>query len=118
MNGEKFDTLNRETKEIWNRKAVFWDERFGDQGNAFHQAVVAPATERLLAVRPDERILDIACGNGAFSRRLADLGAEVVAVDFSETFLERAKARSAAYAGRIEYRLLDATDEAQLMSLG
>ncbi len=118
MSAEEIDTLNDETREIWNQKAPFWDEVFGDQGNAFHQAVVAPATERLLEIRSAERVLDIACGNGAFSRRLAELGAEVVAIDFSETFLDRAKIRTTAHADRIEYRLLDATDEAQLLTLG
>ena len=54
---EESASLNAETQEIWNRKAGFWDERFGDQGNAFHQAVIAPATERLLALHPDERVL-------------------------------------------------------------
>jgi 2-polyprenyl-3-methyl-5-hydroxy-6-metoxy-1,4-benzoquinol methylase len=118
MRAEEIEALNDQTREIWNRKAPFWDDVFGDQGNAFHQAVVAPATERLLDIQSGERVLDIACGNGAFSRRLAELGAQVVAVDFSETFLERARARTTERADQIEYQLLDATNEAQLLTLG
>lgn len=118
MDAEQIDALNATTQEIWNRKAAFWDDQFGDQGNAFHLAAVAPATERLLEIHPGERVLDIACGNGAFSRRLAELGASVVAVDFSATFLERARARTTEQPDQIEYRLLDAMDEAQLLSLG
>lgn len=109
--------LTAETQELWDRKAAYWDERFGE-GNPFHLTLIAPATERLLQVQPGETILDIACGNGAFARRMADLGARVVAFDFSRVFLERARARSGDYAGRIDYRHIDATDETQLLSLG
>jgi 2-polyprenyl-3-methyl-5-hydroxy-6-metoxy-1,4-benzoquinol methylase len=109
--------LTRETQAIWDGKAAFWDEQMGE-GNAWHRTLVAPAVERLLAPQVGETILDVACGNGQFARRLAELGANVVATDFSPTFLERARARSAAFAGRIDYRLVDATDEAQLLALG
>jgi SAM-dependent methyltransferase len=49
---------------------------------------------------------------------MADLGAHVLAVDFSIGMLDRARARSAAYENRIEYRQVDATDEEQLLTLG
>jgi SAM-dependent methyltransferase len=112
--------LNRETQQIWDANARFWDDRFGE-GNDFQRVLIGPATERLLALRPGELVLDAACGNGAFSRRMAELGARVVAFDFSAQFLERAKARTAEradLADRIEYHLIDATDEAQLLALG
>src|SRR3712207_5574613 len=85
------------TQAIWERKAAYWDERMGE-GNAFTRVLVAPATERLLALQAGETVLDVACGNGVISRRLAALGATVVATDFSGTFLERARARSTPYA--------------------
>ena len=112
--------LNRETQQIWDANARFWDARFGE-GNDFQRLLIGPATERLLALRPGELVLDAACGNGAFSRRMAELGARVVAFDFSAQFLERARARTSErpdLAGRIEYHLIDATDEAQLLALG
>ena len=113
----ELNAVNRQAQEIWNRNAEWWDEQTGE-GNKFQRVLIGPATERLLALRPGERVLDIACGNGAFSRNMARLGAQVVAFDFSERFLERAKARTNEHADRIDYRLVDATDEAQLMTLG
>ncbi|MER3486306.1 MAG: hypothetical protein C4345_10360, partial [Chloroflexota bacterium] len=110
-------TLVRETQDIWNAKAAFWDARMGD-GNAFQRILLGPACERLLAIQPGDLVLDLACGNGVFARRLAELGARVVAIDFSERFLERARARSTSCGDRIEYQLVDATDEAQLIALG
>ena len=106
--------LNRETWQLWESKAEFWDERMGE-GNQFQRVLVGPATERLLQIRPGERVLEIACGNGVMSRRLAQLGANVVATDFSPTFLDRARAGKGEYAGRLEYVLVDATDERQLL---
>lgn len=107
-----------EVRAIWNANAAWWDEVTGPDGNDFQQLLIGPATERLLALRPGETVLDIACGNGAFARRLAALGARAVAFDFSEVFIDRARAHTADHADRIEYRVLDATDEAALLALG
>ncbi|HEY8447332.1 MAG TPA: class I SAM-dependent methyltransferase [Thermomicrobiales bacterium] len=115
--GAEDRSLVSDVRERWEAKAAFWDERMGD-GNAFQRILIGPACERLLAVQPGEQILDVACGNGVFARRLSALGARVVAVDFSERFLELAKTRGAPPPGEIDYRLVDATDEEQLLALG
>lgn len=109
--------LNRETQDIWNQNAVFWDDYMGE-GGQFQQLLIGPPTERLLGLKPGERVLDIACGNGAFSRRMAQIGADVVACDFSAKFIECARARATKQADRIVYLVLDATDESQLIALG
>jgi len=109
--------LNEETRKIWEQNATFWDERMGD-GNDFQRLLVAPASERLLNLQPGETVLEIACGNGVFARRMARLGVHVIATDFSAQMLERARARNSEYGDRIEYRLLDATREGQIVALG
>jgi 2-polyprenyl-3-methyl-5-hydroxy-6-metoxy-1,4-benzoquinol methylase len=108
---------NAETREAWNENAAYWDERIGE-GNDFVEVLIWPAVSRLLAPKPDDRILDIACGNGLYARRLAAVGAAVVAFDFSEKLIARARQRTNAYADRINYLVLDATDEAGLSNLG
>jgi 2-polyprenyl-3-methyl-5-hydroxy-6-metoxy-1,4-benzoquinol methylase len=109
--------LIAEVRDIWDVKAAFWDEQMGE-GNTFQLELIGPAVERLLAVRPGERILDVGCGNGVSSRRLAHLGAHVVAIDTSARFLDLAQSRSEELSNRIEYRLVDASDEEELVSLG
>lgn len=104
-----------DSRDRWERIAASWDDYMGDVGNAFHREVIRPETERLLAVREHDRVLDIACGNGNFSRRLSDLGAEVVGIDCSRTMIERARARTP---GDIRYLVMDASDEQSLLSLG
>jgi len=126
-NGDDLERANEETREVWNQNAAFWDARMGE-GNDFVEVLQWPAIERLLALRPGERILDVACGNGLTSRRMAAMGAQVVAFDFAEEMIAHAIERTTApstagpgtagYAGRIQYRVLDATDEAALLALG
>ena len=116
-NPDELDALTRETQAIWDENAEWWADRISD-GNQFQLKIVNPPTERLLNLQPGERVLDIACGNGAFARHLARLGAKVVAFDFSERFIAWARERSAETGDNITYHVLDATDEAQLLTLG
>src|SRR3979490_3036048 len=108
-----FPELNRHTKEIWDHNARWWDAKMGE-GNKWHTSLIAPATEKLLAIRPGERVLELACGNGQFARRLAFLEANVVACDFSVAFLDCARLRTTENTKSIEYQLVDLTDERQL----
>ena len=73
--GEEVKPLNAESAAIWDANAANWATRMGDDGNAFHRPLVAPAAKRLLGVQAGQLILDVACGNSVFARRLARLGA-------------------------------------------
>ena len=48
---------------------------------------------QLLAPRPGERILDLGCGDGALTEKLASLGCKVVGVDASELQIAAARER-------------------------
>lgn len=109
--------LKHEARRLWDRKAGFWHAQFGE-GNEFHKTLIEPAVDRLLALKPDELVLDIGTGNGAFARWLAARGARVVAFDFSTVFIALARNRTVEYTERVEYLTIDATDAAQLLALG
>jgi len=113
----EFEGLNDAVREIWDTNADYWNERMGD-GNDFHRLLIAPAQERLLNLHPGETVLDVACGNGQFSRRMAQLGADIVAIDVSPRMIENARASSTDNQDRIEYRVIDATDRSALVALG
>lgn len=115
---ENLDDLNRETREAWEANAEVWDNRMGDEGNDFFNILCWPALASLLNLKPDSHILDIACGNGLTTRRLAELGAQVTAFDFSSNLIEKAKARLADHASQVNFHVIDATDKSQLLSLG
>jgi 2-polyprenyl-3-methyl-5-hydroxy-6-metoxy-1,4-benzoquinol methylase len=113
----EFAVLNTDTVQAWEALAPWWDDATGE-ADEFHRRLVIPATDRLLAVRPGERVLDAACGNGGYARHLAAQGAEVVAFDASRRFVELAERRTTDLRDRISYRHLDATDRAALLALG
>lgn len=108
---------HEETLDAWNANAAYWDDRMGE-GNDFVEVLNWPALQRMLDLQPGQRVLDIGCGNGLYARRLAALGAEVVATDFAPEMVARAEARASSGPGTITYRVLDATDEAALLALG
>jgi 2-polyprenyl-3-methyl-5-hydroxy-6-metoxy-1,4-benzoquinol methylase len=109
---------NQFTRDAWEANAEVWDARMGDEGNDFFNILCWPAMASLLNAQPGQHILDIACGNGLTSRRLAALGAQVTAFDFSAKLIEKAKTRSTNYQSLITYHVVDATHGQQLLSLG
>jgi 2-polyprenyl-3-methyl-5-hydroxy-6-metoxy-1,4-benzoquinol methylase len=104
-------------RAAWETNAQWWDAHYGE-GNDFHLTRIAPPTERLLGLEAGEKVLDVACGNGAFTRRMAQLGATVVGFDFSASFIECARKRTVEHAERIEYHVVDATDRDAMLALG
>jgi 2-polyprenyl-3-methyl-5-hydroxy-6-metoxy-1,4-benzoquinol methylase len=113
----EFPELNEEVREIWDKNADYWNQRMGE-GNDFHRMLIGPTQERLLNLRPGETVLDIGCGNGQFARRMAQLGARVVALDVSPRMIDNARANTCEHQERIDYRVIDATDRSALVALG
>jgi ubiquinone/menaquinone biosynthesis C-methylase UbiE len=107
------DRLHDRVRAAWEELAGFWDERV-EADQTWQRHLIQPSVERLLRLEPGERILEIACGNGAFARRMSELGGVVLATDFSDAMLERARA----HGGDVEYRSVDATDVDALLALG
>jgi SAM-dependent methyltransferase len=69
-----------------------WDpERYAR--NARFVSDLGMPVVQLLAPRPGERILDLGCGDGALTEKLASLGCEVVGVDASEMQIAAARKR-------------------------
>ncbi len=108
--------LKNDVQSRWDTNATFWDGKMGE-GNQFHRILIEPATLRLLDLKPNERVLEIACGNGQFARKMTSLGAQVLATDFSPAMIERARAHREPFNDRVDYRVLDATDADALNAL-
>lgn len=66
----------------------------GEHGTEFQQTIIVPGLLRLLALRKGERVLDVACGQGALSLALHQAGAEVVGVDLSPALIAKARQRA------------------------
>jgi 2-polyprenyl-3-methyl-5-hydroxy-6-metoxy-1,4-benzoquinol methylase len=114
MNANKANQpANEETRQTWDANAAYWDEKMGE-GNDFVNLLEWPATLRMLDPQPAQHILDIATGNGLTARRLAAMGSQVSAFDFSEELIKLAQARTSAGL-RITYYVLDATEEEAIL---
>jgi trans-aconitate methyltransferase len=70
--------------------AQIWDPASYARNARFVSDLGAPVVD-LLAPKPGERILDLGCGDGVLTKKLADLGCEVVAVDSSLPQIEAAR---------------------------
>ena len=106
---------NAQANDAWNRNAEFWNECMGE-GNDFFNILLWPAVERLLKPQPGERLLDVACGNGLTSRRLATAKARVTAFDISAAMIAIAAGHPGLW--NIDYRVVDATNREALLDLG
>jgi len=104
-----------QSQKIWNKMASWWDDRVKD-GDLFHKTFIYPAVLKLSDVSKSDKILDIACGNGALTRLLANTKAQITAVDFSENLIQCARARSMKYTN-IKFAVADATNKMALRRL-
>ena len=106
--------VNKEVKDIWNTNAAFWDKRMGE-GNDFHKLLIEPNQIELLDINKGDLILDIACGNGQFARKMTELGARVTAIDFSDELIKIARAKP--LSDKIDYKVIDVTNMEDLNKL-
>src|SRR6478735_4651578 len=106
-------------RDISDANAAFWDGRMAE-GNLFHATLVGPSAEQLLDLQPGESVIEFGAGNGQFSRRMAELGATVLATELSPQLVELAQKRTESRPdldGKITFRALDAADPDQLAAI-
>jgi SAM-dependent methyltransferase len=70
----------------WGKVADWYDDVLADD-DSYQAQVILPNLMRLLAPERGETILDLACGQGFFSRASAERGAEVIGVDISKELI-------------------------------
>ena len=77
----------------WNNVAKWYDRLVGEAGSDYHQNVIFPAALRLLSPKKGEKILDVACGQGAWCRELSNLGCVVTGIDAAQELIALAEKR-------------------------
>ncbi len=64
---------------LWERHAPWWQEVFTDGADPEYEDQILPLIDQFL--HGARRVLDVGCGEGQVSRRVAGLGAQVVGLD-------------------------------------
>jgi len=77
--------------DSWDHVADWYSDLLEERRSDHHELVILPGATRLLALERDQRVLDLACGQGILSHRLASLGAQVVGVDAAPRLIEAAQ---------------------------
>lgn len=70
--------------------AEWYDGLVGEHGSEYHREVVLPRTIKLLAAKPGDRVLDVACGQGVLCRLLAAGGIDTTGIDGARELIRRA----------------------------
>ena len=74
----------------WGNVADWYDNLLSED-DTYQSKVILPNLMRLADPKKGETILDLACGQGFFSRALSESGAQVIGVDISKELIEKAK---------------------------
>src|SRR5262245_66002071 len=91
---------NRAARVLPTRQGYdLWAEVYDTDGNPL-VLLEEPQVARLLGDVSGLAVLDVACGTGRHSVRLAAAGADVIGIDFSEGMLAKAKAKATAGTAR------------------
>ncbi len=77
----------------WGSVAKWYDETVESE-DSYQQTVILPNLLRLMDIKKGEVVLDLACGQGFFSRAFAGAGAAVVGVDISPELIAIAREKS------------------------
>lgn len=85
----------REEQSSWGKVASWYGEHVA-ASDTYHAKVVLPNLLRVLAVKKGEAVLDLACGEGFFSRACAKAGAKVVGADIAKELIGKAKQQGGA----------------------
>jgi len=83
---------------------------FRKKGDTYNDLVEIPAMKKLIGDVRGKKILDAGCGFGSYSIYCARQGADVTAVDISETMIRLARKEAAKAGVEVDFRVRDATN--------
>ena len=77
-------------KTSWGKVAE-WYGTYLERGNNYQKDVILPNLLRFLSLKEHENVLDLACGQGFFSREFTKTGAHVVGSDIAPELIKEAE---------------------------
>jgi ubiquinone/menaquinone biosynthesis C-methylase UbiE len=93
-----------QTKDTsWGGVADWYDKHLEKSSDTYHDKVVHPNLLKMIGDVKGKQLVDVGCGQGIFSRLLADKGATVVGVDLGKELIDLAEKRNKSYTFKIHY---------------
>jgi ubiquinone/menaquinone biosynthesis C-methylase UbiE len=83
-----------EKKTSWGGVSKWYDDALEKDSDSYQAKVIGPNLVRIAGKIDGKNILDIACGQGYFSRILGDKGAHVIGADISPELITYAKKKA------------------------
>jgi len=83
--------MKKKANTSWGSSAEWYSSYLEETPDTYQRAVILPNLLRILDIKKGTRVIDIACGQGFFSREFAKAGAVVVGADISPELIAEAK---------------------------
>jgi ubiquinone/menaquinone biosynthesis C-methylase UbiE len=103
----------------WDAAAEEFASRFEKHEEFFHKYMINPTILDLVGKVEGKTVLDVACGEGHLSRKLAESvkgKIQITGIDASKTLIEIAKKRNKTFSDCLEFRVGDASRMDQVPS--
>lgn len=88
-----FKKAERDTS--WGKVASWYGDHL-QKDDTYHTKVILPNLLRMAGVKKGERVLDLGCGEGFFTRALSKEGARVTGTDIAKELVSQARAKGSA----------------------
>ncbi len=79
-----------DTKTSWGKVAGWYNNLLEEGSDTYQEKIILPHLLRLLEAKKGQEILDVACGQGYFSRAVAKQGAKVLGIDLGGELIKLA----------------------------
>ncbi len=83
--------MKKKVSTSWGSSSKWYSDYLEEGEDTYQRKVILPNVLRILAPKKGMRVLDIACGQGFFSRAFSEAGAEVTGIDISKELIAEAK---------------------------
>lgn len=81
---------NNSSDTSWQKVSKWYNNIVGDEGHYFHQKIVIPGILRLLNLKNDDSLLDLACGQGILAKNIPK-EIEYQGIDLAENLIRYAR---------------------------
>lgn len=80
----------RDVETSWQKVSKWYGETVGERGHYYHEHVILSRSLKLLELKPDSALLDLACGQGVLARQIPE-AVYYVGIDVAPGLIKQAK---------------------------